>query len=141
LWDCRFSAPYYGCAYRRQAANDESRVKSQEPRAKRQGKLGLTEANVKAKLGLTEVKKHACPPASTVSPDAASNLECLVQRPQVTFELDILFELFILPILLQKFADSFLDFILSKMSQSATFLRQKKQGQWMDLDGLGELHS
>ena len=64
-----------------------------------------------------------------------------MQRPQVTFELDILFELFILLILLQKFADSFLDFILSKMSQSATFLRPKKERHWMDLDGLRELHS
>ena len=44
-----------------------------------------------------------------------------MQWPKVTFELDILFELFILLILLQKFPDSFLDFTLPKrMSQSAT---------------------
>jgi hypothetical protein len=71
-----------------------------------------------------------------------------VQWPKVTFELDILFELFILLILLQKFPDSFLDFILPKrMSQSATLPRRQKKKKgagWtiqMDLDGLGELYS
>ena len=57
-----------------------------------------------------------------------------MQWPKVTFELDILFELFILLILLQKFPDSFLDFILPKrMSQSATLpRRQKKKRRRMD---------
>ena len=75
----------------------------------------------KARLGLTEVNNHACPAARTVSPANAANLECFVQWPKVTFELDIFSELFILLILLQKFPDSFLDFTLPKrMSQSAT---------------------
>ena len=88
----------------------------------------------KARLGLTEVNNHACPAARTVSPANAANLECFVQWPKVTFELDIFSELFILLILLQKFPDSFLDFILPKrMSQSATLpRRQKKKRRRMD---------
>ena len=56
-----------------------------------------------------------------------------MQWPKVTFELDILFELFILLILLQKFPDSFLDFILPKrMSQSATLPRRQKKKKAQD---------
>ena len=47
-----------------------------------------------------------------------THLEGLVQRTEVTFQLHILFELFILLILLQEFADSFLDFILPKRCSS-----------------------